>query len=179
MRKKVVPALAVVVLALAAVGASAFAAGGPRVVMKDACDPASFNEVIGEGTCIEGGHPSHVTFGEMIDSLIQHGEHPGWRFTPLHRVVHLGQDVQIDNVGGEFHTYSRTDEFGGGFVPELNEILGLDEIADGCLLPPGPTNAFVPAQGMGSISTTALGVGTHKFLCCIHPWMKGTLTVRN
>jgi plastocyanin len=177
--KRLVAALAVVVLVVGAAVASALAAGGPAVAMKDACNPASFNAVIGEGTCIEGGHPQHVTFPELIDSLIEHGEHPGWRFTPLNRIVHLGQTVRVDNVGGEFHTFSRTDEFGGGFVDELNEILGLDEIADGCLEPPGPTNAFVAAQESGAISTTALGTGTHKFICCIHPWMQSTLTVRD
>jgi hypothetical protein len=178
-RKRLVAALAMVVLVVGTVVASALAADTPTVKMRDACDPETFNAVIGEGTCVEGLHPSHVTFSELIDSLIRHGEHPGWRNTPVHRVVHLGEMVQVDNVGGEFHTFSRTDEFGGGFVEDLNEILGLDEIADGCLEPPGPTNAFVAAQESGAISTTALGTGTHKFICCIHPWMQSTLTVRD
>jgi hypothetical protein len=64
------------------------------------------------------------------------------RFTPARATAPAGQSIPVSNVGGEFHTFSRTAEFGGGFVEELNELLGLDEIADGCTQPPGPPTCF-------------------------------------
>jgi plastocyanin len=101
-----------------------------------------------------------------------------WRFTPGSATVPAGQTIPVGNVGGEFHTFSRTAEFGGGFVEELNELLGLDEIADGCTQPPGATNLFLAAGESGAISTAALGSGTHRFMCCIHPWMRATYQVQ-
>jgi hypothetical protein len=173
-RKRRFVVVAAAVLAVGGAGATALASEDATVKLRDACDEASFNAVIGPGTCVDAGN---VTFEEFIGSLVQHGEHPLWRNTPTTRTVHHGSIVDVANVGGEFHTFSHTQEFGGGFVDELNEILGLEEIADGCLLGPGPTNAFVPAGGTGTIDTAALEPGVHKFMCCIHPWMRSTLTV--
>jgi plastocyanin len=173
--RRLLAAVAAVVLVVGVLVASAVASDEPTVKMRDACDAASFNAVVGPGTCINSGN---VTFGEMIASLEEHQNAPLWNFTPTTRTVHLGSTVNVANVGGEFHTFSRTNQFGGGFVDELNDVLGLTTIADGCTQPPGPTNAFVEAGGTGTISTTALGLGTHRFMCCIHPWMRSTLTVR-
>ena len=174
-RRRRIVLVAFAVLAVGALGATALANGTATVKMRDACDAESFNAVIGPGTCVDAGN---VTFDEMIASLVKHGNHPLWRNTPTTRTVHHGAVVDVANVGGEFHTFSHTEEFGGGFVPELNEVLGLDEIADGCLLAPGPTNAFVPAGGTGTIDTAELEPGVHKFMCCIHPWMQSSLMVK-
>jgi plastocyanin len=151
------------------------AASAPMVKARDACDPATFNAELGADACVDGGN---VTFGSFIDRLIRTGDHPLWRFTPGSATVPAGQSISVSNVGGEFHTFSRTEEFGGGFVAELNEILGLDEIADGCTQPPGATNLFLGAGESGTISTAALGSGTHRFMCCIHPWMRATYSVQ-
>jgi plastocyanin len=154
---------------------AAQAVGAPMVKARDACDPATFNAVLGADACVDGGN---VTFDAFIDRLIRTGDHPLWRFTPGSATVPVGQAIPVSNVGGEFHTFSRTEEFGGGFVEELNELLGLDEIADGCTRPPGATNLFLGAGESGTISTAALGSGTHRFLCCIHPWMRATYRVQ-
>jgi hypothetical protein len=161
-----------VVLAWAAVAAPAAAA--PMVKLRDACDPATFNAVLGEGACVEGGN---VAFDAFIDRLIRTGDHPLWRFTPGRATVPADQTIPVSNVGGEFHTFSRTVEFGGGFVEDLNDLLGLDEIADGCTQPPGATNLFLGAGETGTISPAALGSGTHRFICCIHPWMRASYQV--
>jgi plastocyanin len=154
---------------------AAQAVGAPMVMARDACGPATFNAVLGADACVDGGN---VTFDAFIDRLIRTGDHPLWRFTPGSATVPVGQAIPVSNVGGEFHTFSRTEEFGGGFVEELNELLGLDEIADGCTQPPGATNLFLGAGESGTISTAALGSGTHRFLCCIHPWMRATYRVQ-
>jgi plastocyanin len=150
-KRRIMVGTVALVAAVAAVGA-ALANGTATVKLRDACDADSFNAVIGPGTCVDAGN---VTFEEFIASLVAHGEHPLWRNTPTTRTVHHG-----------------------AVVPELNEVLGLEELADGCLLGPGPTNAFVPAGGTGTIDTAVLEPGVHKFMCCIHPWMRSTLTVK-
>ena len=160
-------------LTSAVVAASASAA--PMVKVRDACDPATFDAVLGEGACVDGGN---VTFDSFIDRLLRTGDHPLWRFTPGRATVPAGQSIEVSNVGGEFHTFSRTMGFGGGFVEEINELLGLEEIADGCTQPPGATNLFLGAGESGTVSTAALGSGTHRFLCCIHPWMRATYRVQ-
>jgi len=173
--RRLLAALAAVVLTVGVTVASAVASGEPTVKLRDACDEASFNEALQDDVCEDAGN---VTFDAFINSLVKHGEHPLWRFTPTTRTVKADSTIEVANVGGEFHTFSLTNEFGGGFVQDLNDILGLTTIADGCTQPPGPTNAFVPSGGAGTISAAALGPGTHKFICCIHPWMRSTLTVR-
>jgi hypothetical protein len=165
---------AIAVLLVCAVLAAPVA-GASVVKVRDACDPATFNAVLGAGACIDGGN---VTFDAFIDRLIRTGDHPLWRFTPDSGTVPAGQTIAVRNVGGEFHTFSRTAEFGGGFVADLNELLGLQDIADGCMQPPGATNLFLTAGESGAISTAALGSGTHRFICCIHPWMRATYRVQ-
>lgn len=163
------------IVALACVAVAPPAGAAPTVHVRDACDPATFNAVLGADACVDGGN---VTFDSFIDRLIRTGDHPLWRFTPGRATIPAGESIPVSNVGGEFHTFSRTTEFGGGFVDELNELLGLEEIADGCKQPPGPTNLFLGAGESGSVSTAALGSGTHRFLCCIHPWMRATYRVQ-
>ena len=166
---------ATIAAALACAAASAPATGAPMAKARDACDPATFNAELGDGACSGGGN---VTFDAFIDRLIRTGDHPSWRFTPRRATVPAGQEIPVSNVGGEFHTFSETTEFGGGFVQELNDLLGLDEIADGCTQPPGETNLFLDAGESGTLSSATLGPGRHRFICCIHPWMRATYRVR-
>ena len=163
-----------IAVALTCAAVATPAAGAPMVMVRDSCDPATFNAVLGADACNDGGN---VTFDAFIDRLIRTGDHPLWRFTPGSATVPADQTITVSNVGGEFHTFSRTEEFGGGFVEELNELLGLDEIADGCTQPPGAANLFLGAGESGAISAAALGSGTHRFMCCIHPWMRATYRV--
>jgi hypothetical protein len=64
---------------------------------------------------------------------------------------------------------------GGGIVAPINEIIF------GTPNPPtfffGPFN-FVPAGGDVTIPSSTLTLGTHLFICVIHPWMEETVVVR-
>jgi plastocyanin len=95
--------------------------------------------------------------------------HPAWRNEPAHLTVHEGKAVRVTNRGGRTHTYTEVADFGGGFVPSLN--IGLIpapecDPAAVIFLPPGAT-----------IKLEGLAPGLHKFECCIHPWMRGTIRV--
>jgi plastocyanin len=153
-----------------ALSTTALATSEHRTVqMLDACDGPSFNAVIGEGTCERAGG---VTFDEFIGQLLKLGEAPSWRFSPTHMRISVGGEIEAHNRGGEFHTFTEVANFGGGCVPELNELLGLTPVPE-CANPAlfGTTGA---APG-GEVATEPLAAGTHTFMCLIHPWMRTTV----
>jgi hypothetical protein len=85
----------------------------------------------------------------------------------------------IENVGGEAHTFTPVAEFGGGFIPDLNGISGNPVPAPECLNI--PALVFIPAGGTEEGPTAGssdLPVGSHKFQCCIHPWMRTVIEVQ-
>ena len=162
-------ALAAAIFLLAPVTAWADPA---RVMMKDDCEPVSFNLAVGPGTCVGDGT---TTFGDFIGQLINHKFAGAWRFSPKQVKVDAGSSLQIVNQGGETHTFTQVSQFGGGgIVPPLNMILF------GTPTPPtfflGPFN-FVPEGGTTTIGSGVLTPGTHLFICAIHPWMEETVVV--
>jgi len=93
-----------------------------------------------------------------------------------------GESIKVVNNGGEFHTFTEVEEFGGGCVPELNGPLELG-FAPECepTFPDGTPVAFaetgIPPLG-GVLTVNPTSKGTHKFICLIHPWMRTEVTVR-
>jgi hypothetical protein len=163
------------------VAATGLAGQGERTVrIVDACDPASFNAVLGDGACVGDGM---VTFGDFIARLERTQTHPRWRFLPEHTSVPAGTALVTQNEGGEEHTFTEVAAFGGGFVDVLNALSGNPVPAPECavtlpggiLIPAPPALAtFVPAGG--SLTTGALAPGVHRLMCCIHPWMRTEVT---
>lgn len=168
-RRSIAAAAASVLLALA-LSTTALAAGGQRTVqMLDACDGPSFNAVLGEGACVR---PDGVTLGEFIGQLLAHGNAPAWRFAPTQLKIAAGGTIDAVNRGGEFHTFTEVAAFGGGCIDEINALLGLTAVPE-CAHPElfGTTGAPPGA----TVETPALGPGTHRFMCLIHPWMQSTV----
>jgi hypothetical protein len=146
------------------------------VLMLDRCEPESFNAVLGEGTCVGNGN---VTFDAFIATLQQRGEHPQWRFIPRQTIALEGGTVVAKNIGGEAHTFTEVAAFGGGFVEELNDLSRNPVPAPECALtlPDGglaPTpGALATLAGAGETVVAPAGSrGVHRFICCIHPWMR-------
>ena len=88
--------------------------------------------------------------------------------------MRLGGGFNAYNAGGEVHTFTEVEEFGGGLVPQLNELSGNVNIRPECLnlkleefIRPGH---FTPADFPDEI-------GNEKYQCCIHPWMRTTVHV--
>jgi plastocyanin len=138
--------------------------------MLDRCEPGSFNAAIGPGTCVGNGK---VTFDEFISELMKKQTHHQWRNQPTNVALKAGRDVSVVNVGGEVHTFTPVAEFGGGFVADLNGLTGNPVPAPECL--DFGSIEFVPAGGTASVG--GLSEGTHRFMCCIHPWMRTTAEV--
>lgn len=136
----------------------------------DRCEPQSFNAVLGPGTCVGDGK---VTFSEFIEELAKKQTHRQWRNQPTHVALKAGRPITLANVGGEAHTFTPVAEFGGGFIPDLNNLSGNPVPAPECL--DFGSIEFLPA---GSVTPLAgLPEGTHLFMCCIHPWMRTTADV--
>jgi hypothetical protein len=170
------------------------------IAMRDACDPDSFNAVVGPGTCI-AGHHGNTLFEDFIAELQSDQIAGSWRFNPLlnateghFNLVHLdltsGDQTTIQNAGGETHTFTRVKKFGGGFVGPLNGLSGNPDPAPECaqVLPDGTlapqpesaTNQFVEAgqtEAGPTAGTTALPEGVSRWECCIHPWMRMVVVV--
>ncbi|MGH7588031.1 MAG: hypothetical protein ACRELU_05520 [Gemmatimonadota bacterium] len=138
----------------------------------DRCEPESFNAVLGVGTCVGDGK---VTFAEFIAELVKKQTHHQWRNQPAQVALKSGRPIALANVGGEAHTFTPVAQFGGGFVPDLNNLSGNPVPAPECLN--FGAIQFLPA---GSVTSLAgLSEGTHRFMCCIHPWMRTTAEVHD
>jgi plastocyanin len=159
----------------------------PSVLMLDNCsdsDPA-YDPF---GGCPEGDHPSlnsyrgDVTavefFALLTSPLAPAGHivgHPSWRNEPSYINVSAGQTVRVSNRGGRVHTFTEVAQFGGGFVSLLNGTWGT---APECGAPGVPAADLV-FVGIGDTqNVTGLNPGLHKFMCCIHPWMRAAVRVQ-
>jgi hypothetical protein len=149
--------------------------GDKKIRMYDDCEPTTFNDVLGEGACIGNGH---TTFDEFIAELEETQDAHTWRNQPSAMKVNIGRPTFIENRGGEVHTFTPVANFGGGFITDLNGISGNPVPAPECLNIPALT--FIPAGGSEegpTAGSSELPVGTHRFQCCIHPWMRTTIEV--
>src|SRR5687767_11310423 len=167
--------VALAAMAMLSLNATATAQGDKKIRMYDDCEPTSFNAVLGDGTCIGNGH---TTFDEFIAELAETQDAHKWRNQPSAMQVNVGRPTIIENRGGEVHTFTPVAAFGGGFIPDLNGISGNPVPAPECLN--FGTMVFIPAGATEEGPTAGssdLPVGTHRFQCCIHPWMRTVIEV--
>jgi hypothetical protein len=156
----------------------------------DQCDAPTFNAAVGAGTCTGSGQ---VTFPKFLDEVNKHQAAPQWHFAPSQRQLQVGQGFNAVNSGGETHTFTEVDKFGGGIVPLLNSLSGATVLApectDGTVDPTSP-NGFLtmaqpaidskvpPGHSFGEIEGADDVGHPVMYQCCIHPWMHEVLTVR-
>ncbi|MBV9301587.1 MAG: hypothetical protein JOY53_05695, partial [Acidobacteriaceae bacterium] len=90
--------------------------------------------------------------------------------------IHEGTILSIVNQGGEPHTFTEVEKFGGGFIKGLN---GSEAPVPECEA--GFASVAVARTRIlqGShLELTGLSKGEHHFQCCIHPWMRMTVEVK-
>jgi plastocyanin len=131
----------------------------------DACDPDSFNAAIGAGTCVRAGG---VKFDQFIAELTRLGVAGAWHFAPKTVNARTGQEFLVVNHGGEVHTFTEVEEFGGGIVPDLNALAHVPTVAPECLAL-DPDDFVAPGQ---TYREEIEEEGVEKYQCCIHPWMR-------
>jgi hypothetical protein len=156
-------------LSVAAPGAPRFAAAVHQhtVTLSDACDPDTFNDPItgvGPGTCLR---PGGVRFQDFINELMQHHSIGGWHMAPGEVTMQVGDVLSAFNQGGEEHTFTEVEEYGGGVNSTLNAIIGLTTVAPEC-----NENSIERLKPGQSSHETELEEGVEKYQCCIHPWMR-------
>jgi plastocyanin len=142
-----------------------------NVSIQDQCDSATFNAALGAGTCHRNGS---VTFAQFNAELAATHRVALWQFVPSLFNVRIGQSIHALNQGGELHTFTEVENFGGGIVPALNTASGNPIPAPECLALT-PADQIQPGAGFNTDAATT--VGTEHYQCCIHPWMRATVTV--
>jgi len=168
--------IAVVMFAVLGWTAAAVGSEGPRVNVMDDCDAATFNAVIGPGTCVGNGKTTFQDFVAQLraNGVVANKSGKGWKFAPGDLELGAGQAFIAVNKGGETHSFTEVQNFGGGCVAALNALLGGLTPVPECATPAfGAT--LVPAGG--TLSVAGLSPGVHRFECLIHPWMRTVVTV--
>jgi len=140
------------------------------VTIFDACDPETFNAELGAGTCTRSGG---VRFASFIEQLGKHHSIGAWHFAPPEVTMRVGQMLVATNRGGETHTFTEVEEFGGGIVPLLNQLTGLTSVAPECRQLAGG-DFLAPGA---SFSEKEEDAGVEKYQCCIHPWMRAEVRI--
>lgn len=147
-----------------------------QVVALDECDPATFNAAVGEGFCKNVALGAATKFDDLFKKAAAGTPDPKWDFEPDALSIKQGTVLSVVDEGGEPHTFTEVAQFGGGFIPGLNA--GEDTVPE-CA--GGFANVDVARtrilQG-SEIKLTDLKKGSHRFQCCIHPWMRMQVEVK-
>jgi plastocyanin len=151
-----------------------FASANPsEIYASDACSPSFNVALMDPNACTRNGG---MPFDAFIALLGQNKRVGAWHFSAPRVNVSAGSSLTVENRGGETHTLTQVTQFGGGGI-----VAPINEIIFGTPNPPtfffGPFN-FVPAGGDVTIPSSTLTLGTHLFICAIHPWMEETVVVR-
>jgi hypothetical protein len=153
--------------------------------VRDYCDPTSFNAALGN-VCHRDISLGAINVNGFLTELSMDKSVGAWRFAPSEFRAKEGARLNLQNLGGETHTFTRVKRFGGGFVAPLNAGAGTPvpapecaKMVNGNLVPQPPSldNLFIPA---GASANVTLKHGeTARFQCCIHPWMHVTVTAED
>jgi plastocyanin len=146
--------------------------GSGRIAMEDDCDPRDSNWNMVGGCQQRRGNVTLAEFDGELDSPLAAAVigHQAWRNDPSYLVLRAGKTLRVTNQGGRPHTFTKVAAFGGGKipVPPLNEGL--------VMAPECPASVDIAPGGSTRIS--GLAVGNHRFMCCIHPWMRALVKVQ-
>src|SRR3712207_240649 len=102
--------LAIATVALATAASPALA-GDAVVKVRSACDPATFNAAIGEGTCVRSGGGDRVTIVAAFAAVAEDGEHGAWSFTDKADLEHAESLRVRLGRGGEAHSFTEVPAF--------------------------------------------------------------------
>jgi plastocyanin len=149
-------------------------AAAEKISMLDDCDAKDPEWASVGGCLLRHGEVTFAEFVAELDSPLASAVvgHQSWRNEPSFVAIDEGHTIRVENRGGRPHTFTQVAEFGGGKVPPpagtgLNEGL--------VTAPECPGSVDIPPGGRTKIEN--LGVGTHRFQCCIHPWMRAHIKV--
>jgi plastocyanin len=147
-----------------------------QVVALDECDPGTFNAALGPDFCKNVALGAATKFSDLFKKAAAGKPDPGWDFEPDSVHMKKGTILDVVDQGGEPHTFTEVEHFGGGFIGDLNSgEATVPECAGGF------SNLAVARtrilQGSHT-QITGLSKGEHLFECCIHPWMRVKVVVK-
>ena len=142
------------------------------IAVLDECDPDDPNWAPIGGCLLKTGTVTVAEFNAERLSPLSSAVigHQAWRNEPSYMIMHSSGRTRARNEGGRAHTFTRVANFGGGRVAPLS--VGL--------LPAPECQAGAGAIDLapGAVQEIAgLSPGTHRFQCCIHPWMRALIVV--
>lgn len=164
-----------------------------QIVALDECDPVTFNADpkqsptnpnpgLGPDFC-KNIALAPLGFATTLQDLFTKAgagtPDPNWDFEPDEIRVKKGTQIIVTNQGGEPHTFTEVKQFGGGFIDGLNNK---QEPAPECAFGRGFKDLGVARTRILQGSTLQVGdlsKGEHYFQCCIHPWMRVTVEVKD
>jgi hypothetical protein len=163
-----------------AVTASADSGHGKRFAITDDCDPND-PAWAPTGGCLTDGQVTNAEFGAALPQ-----GHPSWRIEPPYVQDRRQDDIRVRNTGGRVHTFTEVARFGNGYVPPLNaaRVVGAPPLAftaPECVAAAGGPSALAQATTLApgqELEVEDLEPGTHNFQCCIHPWMRTVVKVK-
>ena len=151
-----------------------------QIVALDECDPTTFNAALGPDFCknvaLAFAAPFATTFQELFKEAKEGRPDKSWDFEPDKVTINKGTALIVSNQGGEPHTFTEVEKFGGGFIAPLNH--GEETVPEcaGGFKVVGVARTRI-LQG-SHLQVTGLSKGEHLFECCIHPWMRVTVEVK-
>jgi hypothetical protein len=150
-------------------------AGNQFISVLDDCDPTDPGWAPTGGCTLKSGAVQLAEFNLLLTSPLSSAAvgHPAWRHDPSFVTLAPRKQVRVQNDGGRFHTFTHVAEFGGGRVPPLNQ--GLTPAPE-CALAPGAPDPTGLAPG-ARLEVANLSPGIHRYMCCIHPWMRAVIEV--
>ena len=152
-----------------------------QIVALDECDPATFNAAppagVGADFCKNVTLGAFTKLSDLFSKAASGNPDPNWDFEPDDLSIKEGTPIVVTDQGGEPHTFTEVAKFGGGFIPGLNAP-GEETVSecDG-----GFANLAVARTRLlqgSSLTLSDLSKGEHHFQCCIHPWMRVTVSVK-
>jgi plastocyanin len=149
-----------------------------QIVALDECDPATFNAptAVGPDFCKNVALGFSTTFSDLFAKAAAGTPDPGWDFEPDTVNIKNGTPLVVVDQGGEPHTFTEVEKFGGGFIDALNAGQPTVPECSG-----GFKNVAVARtrilQG-SQLQVSGLSKGEHLFECCIHPWMRVKVEVK-
>jgi plastocyanin len=150
-----------------------------QIVALDECDPTTFNAAIGPDFC-KNVSLAVLGYATTIQDLFAEAAagtpDPKWDFEPDTLSIREGTVLSVVDQGGEPHTFTEVNQFGGGFIPGLNS--GQAPVPE-CAA--GFADVAVAKTRILQSSTsqiTGLSKGVHYFQCCLHPWMRVRVEVK-
>lgn len=148
-----------------------------QIVALDECDPKTFNDALGADFCKNVTLGAFTVLADLFKKAQAGTPDPNWDFEPDVLRIKKGTPLVVTDQGGEPHTFTEVEHFGGGFLPVLNGP-GEDTVSEcaGGFANLGVARTRI-LQGSQQL-ITGLGKGEHLFQCCIHPWMRVKVEVK-